>query len=99
MSKHVILSADGELSVYRVPDAVARSFFELCDTFHRNAKKLQIHPRDINGVVLFDETDFIEYLNEKVCREEKCVFVEKIGWDYDKKHWPEKYRNCPYYNF
>ena len=99
MPKHVILSADGELSVYRVPDKVARSFFMLCDTFHRNAKKLQIHPRDISGVVLFDETDFIEYLNEKVCGDEKCFFVEKIGFEQEKEKWPEKYRKCPYYNF
>ena len=99
MPKHVILSADGELSVYRVPDEVARSFFKLCDTFHRNAKKLQIHPRDIGGIVLFDETDFIEYLNERVCGDEKCVFVEKIGFEQEKEKWPEKYRKCPYYNF
>ena len=99
MSKYVVLSADNECSVYRVPDSVGKSFFKLCDTFHRNAKTLQIHPRENNGVVCFDETDFIEYLNEKICGEEKCVFVEKIGWRYDKKHWPEKYRSCPHYNF
>lgn len=99
MSKHVILSADGELNVYRVPDAVARSFFKLCDTFHRNAKTLQIHPREWHGAVVFDETDFIDYLNEKVCGDEKCVFVEKIGCEYEKEKWPEQYRKCPHYNF
>ena len=99
MSKCVVLSADNELSVYRVPDAVAKSFFKLCDTFHRDAKKLQIHPRQVGGVVLFDETDFIEYLNEKVCGDEKCVFVEKIGWEHDQNRWPEQYRKCPHYNF
>ncbi|MBR4897139.1 MAG: hypothetical protein IKZ41_11960 [Clostridia bacterium] len=99
MSKHVILSADNECSVYRVPDSVAASFFELCDTFHRNAKTLQIHPREWHGAVVFDETDFIEYLNEKICGDEKCVFVEKIGWEYEKEKWPEQYRKCPHYNF
>ena len=30
---------------------------------------------------------------------EGCRFVESLGWDYDRKKWPEKYRECPHYNF
>ena len=41
----------------------------------------------------FNEKDFIEYLNKKVCTEEKCVYVESIGLDYKRKKWPEKTEN------
>ena len=92
--KHVILSADSELKVYLVPDFVAEAFNRLCTDFHRNWQVLQVHPRH-----WFNEEDFIEYLNEKVCREEKCSFVAALGWDYERKKWPEEYRECPHYNF
>ncbi len=92
--KHVILSADNELKVWLVPDAVAESLGTLCSDFSRNWKTLQVRPRD--G---FDETDFIEYLNEKVCGDEKCVFVETLGREYRRKKWPERYRKCPHFNF
>ena len=97
--KPVILSADNELKVYLVPDAVAENFERLCTAFHRNPpKKLLVRLRGTTGYC-FDETDFIAYLNEEVCGEEKCVFVENLGWDYARKKWPEKYRKCPHYNF
>lgn len=92
--KNVILSADGELKVWLVPDAVADSLDRYCGDFSRNWASLQLRPR--GG---FDETDFIEYLNAKVCRGEECRFVESLGWVYDRKKWPEKYRECPHYNF
>ena len=92
--KNVILSADNELKVYLVPDFVEESFNKLCMDFSMNWKDRLIHPKD-----WFDEKDFVEYLNEKVCKEEKCVFVEKLGWDYKPKKWPEKYRKCPHFNF
>ena len=47
----------------------------------------------------FNEEDFIEYLNTQICKEEKCTLVEVLGWDYNRKNWPEKYRDCPHYNF
>ncbi len=94
--KNVILSADNELKVYLVPDFVAGSFSRLCADFSMDRVTLQIHDRSGSG---FDETDFIEYLNEKICKDEKCVFVEKLGWDYNRKKWPEKYRDCPHFNF
>ena len=96
--KNVILSADNELKVYRVPDFVAESFNQLCMDFSMNRKTLQIHLHDEFGYG-FDETDFVEYLNEKICKYEKCVFVEELGWDYNRKKWPGKYKKCPHFNF
>ena len=95
--KYVVLSADNELKVYLVPDFITesrKSFNQICMDFSRNWKSLLIHPKD-----RFDEKDFVEYLNEKVCKEEKCVYVERIGWDYNRKKWPEKYRKCFWYAF
>ena len=97
--KHVILSADNELKVYLVPDPVEASFERLCAAFHRSPpEKLRGQTRGSAGYG-FDETDFVEYLNEQVCGDEKCVFVESLGWDYNRKKWPEKYRKCRHYNF
>ncbi len=95
----MILSADNELKVYLVPDFVEESFDRLCTAFHRNPPKKLL--KEIRGttVYCFDETDFIRYLNESVCGDEKCVYVETLGWDYDRKKWPEKYRKCRHYNF
>ena len=57
-------------------------------TFPYELKRpLNIHKRLVN------EKDFIEYLNKKVCTEEKCVYVESIGLDYKRKKWPEKTEN------
>ncbi len=97
--KPVILSADNELKVYLVPDFVAKDFERLCTEFHRNPPgKLWMRLRGREGYC-FDETDFVAYLNETLCGEEKCVFVETLGWDYNRKKWPEKYRKCKHYNF
>ena len=97
--KYVVLSADNELKVYLVPDFIAesrKSFNKICFEFSMNSEKLRTHSHDGYG---FDEKNFIEYLNEKVCKEEKCVYVENLGWDYKRKKWPEKYRKCYWYNF
>ena len=92
--KHVILSADNELKVFLVPDFVEASFDRLCSDFQRNWKMLQVNPR-----CWFNEEDFIEYLNTQICKGEKCTLMEVLGWDYQRKNWPEEYRNCPHYNF
>ena len=95
--KYVVLCADNELTVYLFPDFIAesrQSFHQICTDFSLNWKARLIHPKD-----WYDEKDFVEYLNEKVCKEEKCVYVESIGWDCNRKKWPEKYRKCFLYAF
>ena len=95
--KYVVLSADNELKVYLVPDSIAESkitFFKRCYEFSMNWKDRLIHPKD-----WYDEKDFIEFLNAKICKDEKCVYVESIGWDYERKKWPEKYQKCYWYAF
>ncbi len=94
----MIVSADNELKVYLVPDFVADSFNRLCADYSRNWEKNQPHRHD-EGKGGFDEKSFIDYLNENVCGDEKCVLIETLGWDYNRKKWPEKYRKCLHYNF
>jgi hypothetical protein len=99
--KEVILSADGDSSVYLVPDAVANKLnkycIDFCDKWLRtspNAKKYRV-----KGVYCFDEKDFIDYLNEYVFPEEKSVFVKNLGWTELGKKLPKMYKNHPYFNF
>ena len=94
--KNVILGADNELKVYLIPEFIAESFSRYFTDFSKNWKTLQMHPQDGFG---FDETDFIEYLNDKICGDEKCVFVETLGWEYNPKKWPSKYKKCPHFYF
>ena len=101
--KNILLSADGEISVYRVPDYAADELDEYCETFFRWMKEspdAQRYRFNVNGVacVQYDETDFIRYLNEYVCNE-RSEIIETLAGVYDEKSVPEKYRGLPYYNF
>ena len=83
---NVLLSADGPVSVYAVPDPVAKNLDKLCLEFSMES----------GGI--FDETDFIWYLNrEKPWGE--SVFVENLGWIRDRSEIPPQYRDCKWYNF
>lgn len=71
--KNVLLSADGELSVYIVPDIVAVNLEQYRGTFCN--EWLQVSPdaekyRIDSGVICYDERDFIEYLNTFLFKDE-----------------------------
>lgn len=63
--KYVLLSADNSPSVYLVPDVVADDLikycFEFCQNWLRKSPDAKGFRRD--GVVCYDEKDFIDYLN------------------------------------
>ncbi|MBE5867679.1 MAG: hypothetical protein E7293_01765 [Lachnospiraceae bacterium] len=101
--KEVILSADGDLSLYLVPADVADNLAMVANEFafnyvwhgKKSGKFLKLCGEQYGAV--FDEEDFIEYLNtvlypEKPSRKIKtlCSFDDKV---------PEKYARVPYYNF
>lgn len=99
--KYVLLSADSETFVYLVPDKVADNLRKYCIYFcntwlkqSSNAKKYHV-----KGGICYTEKDFIEYLNTWVSKEEQSKFVESIGWVNRKKDIPEKYKDCPIFNF
>lgn len=97
----MILSADGPLTVYSVPDAVAENLEEYCNTFCNewlqkdpNAEKYR-H----GNCVCYTERDFIEYLNTWIFPNHKSVLIENLGWvDLDAKL-PAPYTDCPKFNF
>ncbi|SCX08450.1 hypothetical protein SAMN02910339_01212 [Lachnospiraceae bacterium YSD2013] len=84
--KNVILSADGELKVYSVPDKIERELEEICMEFSREGG-------------CFDEEDFVEWLNRYKYPYQKSEFVENIGFINDEKDIPAKYRECKWFNF
>ena len=101
--KNILLSADSEISVYRVPDCVADDPDEYCVKFFKWLKEspdAQRYRITVGGVagVQYDETDFIGYLNKHVCNEQSAL-VETLTGVYDESDVPEKYRGLPYYNF
>ena len=99
--KNVILSADGDCVVYSVPDVVANNLREYCIEFcdewlwkSPDAKKY----RSKNGVC-YNEEDFIEYLNKWLFPNQISKFVENIGWISKNSQIPQKYKDCPRFNF
>lgn len=99
--KQAVISADGDRKVYAVPDIVAdnleRYCMEFCGTWlwtSPHAEKYRI-----NGVVCFNEEDFIAYLNQYLFPEEPSVLVENLGRIGFDSPLPERYRGLPEFNF
>ena len=84
--KNVILSADGELKVYSVPDKIERELEEICMEFSREGG-------------YYDEEDFVDWLNRYKYPYQKSQFVENIGFINDEKDIPSQYRECKQFNF
>ena len=53
----------------------------------------------INGIWCFNETDFIDYLNEVAFPEQKSILIKNLGWTELGKNLPPEYKNHPYFNF
>ena len=107
--KNVVLSHDDELTVFSVPDKVADNLYEYCLEFCNewilnspHAEKLRCTVTDLTGnqisCMSYTSTDFIEYLNEWICPEQQSVLVENLGI-FDAEEIPEKYKDCPRFNF
>ena len=98
--KQILLSADGEWSVYLVPDAVVANLPKYLGDFRDwmvngpEASKYRW-----NGCLCFTEVDFIEYLNQQVFPSEPSVFVKNVGYINSEEEIPEEYKGCLCYNF
>lgn len=102
--KHILLSADGEISVFSVPDKVADHLEQYCMEFcchwlHESpdAAKYRVKMGDEIGVC-YCEKDFIEYLNQYIC-DEKSTLVARLEGVYVGDKLPEEYAGLPYFNF
>ena len=100
--KEVILSADGDLTVYSVPEAVAEHLEKYCLDFCYRLQNTSLGEKYKNkdGVYCYTEADFIEYLNQHVFPREKSVPVKNLGpsvwWGVEL---PDEYRGLPWFNF
>lgn len=94
--KEIILSADGPMGLYLVPDEIADNLEKYCMTFCDSW--IWGGPESsrfiINNVARYDVDDFIYYLNTYVCPDEKAKFIKTFTSDV-----PKQYRCCPYFNF
>ena len=99
--KEVILSADGDSFVYRVPDDVAENLSDYCIEFCDRWMKTSPEARKykIRGGYCFDQSDFIDYLNRYVFPDERSVLVKNLGDTNLGKKLPAAYKNHPYFNF
>ncbi len=102
--KRVLLSADGEISVFNVPDEVADNLEQYClefcrDWLHKspNAEKYCTKLGDVIGVC-FNEKDFIDYLNQYIC-DEQSVLITILTGVYVGDELPAEYKELPYFNF
>ena len=102
--KQVLLSADGAISVYRVPDAVADDLEKYCLEFschwlHKSPDAARYRVKRGSAVVVcYTEKDFIEYLNRYICAE-PSVLVTTFPNVYSKEELPKEYSSLPYFNF
>ncbi len=97
------MSADGDLSLYLVPADVADNLAVVANEFafnyvwfsEKRGKFLKLKGEQYGAV--FNEEDFIEYLNT-VLYPEKPSKKLKTLCDFDDEV-PEEYKRVPYYNF
>jgi len=102
--EHLILSADGLLSVYLVPEKVINNLEKYCNEFwdwmqkSPYADKYRVDIGDSIGLS-YNEHDFVEYLNEWVFPDKPSQLVEKLDGVYERNNIPIKYKHCKWFNF
>lgn len=103
--KNILLSADGEISVYSVPDEIANNLRTHCIRFctewlYESPDASKYYCSDPSGetCLCYDESDFIDYLNNFVC-DTPSVLVERLTDVYEYGEVPKKYRGLPHFNF
>lgn len=101
--KEVILSADGDLSLYLVPAEVADDLANVCNTFaseyvwHGNKSGKFLRLCKEQYVAFYNEEDFIEYLNTELYPQKKSKKLKFLSHFDDDV--PEEYKHLPRYNF
>lgn len=102
----LILSADGDLSLYSVPEAVVKNiemFSMEFDRWMRSSPYGERYREELveDGMsytcVQYDETDFIQYLNQYVFPEQPSALLEWVCRFDDEI--PKKYEGIPWKNF
>ena len=103
--KPVILSADGPLTVYMVPDEVADNLLDYCKEFCNkwlpnspDAAKYRLPSSDGRFVLCYSDADFIEYLNTYIFPDQPSRRLPGlvVRWI---EELPRKCRDLPHFNF
>ena len=98
--KNIALSADGDRKIYAVPDKAADHLEEYCTEFFPwlwESPCAEEYRRD--GVVWYNEDDFILWLNRYQFPEEPSTLVESLSGTGPGDPLPERYRDCPAFDF
>ena len=102
--KKVLLSHDGKMKMYLVPDDVANNLKEYCMHFgfewlmnDPNAEKLRVTTPSGEIGYMFGAQDFIDYLNDFIFPNQRSTLVGEMDfYDYEI---PEECKNIPWFNF
>ena len=103
--KPIRLSADGPITVYIVPDVVADHLheycLEFCDDWLQNSPDAAKYRVEMDGSfgLCYDESAFIEYLNDHVFPEQPSYPAKGINPVQSNSELPKAYRSVPYFNF
>ncbi len=102
--KNILLSADGEISVFTVPDEVADNLEQYCLHFccdwlyeSPDAAKYRVEMEGEVGAS-YCEKDFIDYLNQYVCKEQSRL-IAVLTDVYCEDEVPREYAGLPYFTF
>ena len=102
--KKVLLSHDGKMKMYLVPDDVADNLRKYCMDFafdwimnDPNAQKLRVTTPSGKIGYMFGAQDFIDYLNDLIFPTQKSIPVGEMDfYDYEI---PNEYNDIPWFNF
>ena len=99
--KNVLLSADGCLSVYAVPNIVADDLEKYCLEFCSEWLWKSPHAESyrVDGVACYTEEDFIKYLNKWVFPDTPSGLIAELKGIYNPADVPQRYKNCAWFNF
>ena len=99
--KKIILSADGPFRIYEVPDEAADRLEEYCLRFTAWLKKSPDAAEYRRGrLLIYNEADFIDYLNRYVFPGAPCRLVGSFSRGGGKRpESPPEYRDCPRFDF
>ena len=99
--KKILLNVYGaEIRVYSVPDEVADNLSEYCYKFF-DWMKTSPEAKNYreNGVLHYDEDDFILYLNKFVFKNAKSKFIKALSGIYDISEIYPKYKEYSHFCF
>ena len=99
--KKVILRTSNVSAVYLVPDPVAENLeqycVEFCDSWRwKSPDAAKYRGRD---GLRYDESDFIDYLNQYVFTDENSRFIQDISEINFRKKLPKEYEDLPCFLF